>query len=133
MKKIHLKSAYITLMSVMLVGAVGLAIAVTLLILGLDFTRTSLSYTNSLKARGLANACAEEALQQIHDNNSYSSPSNLTLSGSTCSYTITSGGGAIRTIQSTGVAGSDTRKVKVITSQLKPKILLTSWQEVADF
>ena len=86
----------------------------------------------SNQAKALANACAEEALQQIRDSTPFTGTGNLTLGQGSCNYTVTSGGGQNRTIASTGTVGSIVRKVKTTIDKINPGINITSWQEVAD-
>jgi len=124
---------YVALLSVLVVGAVGIAITVSLILLGLGSSRTSFATVQSNQATYLANACAEEALQQIRNSTSFTGSNNLTLGTGTCSYTVTSQGGENHTITASGVVDTITRKVKVIINQINPTIELVSWQEVADF
>ena len=69
----HLERAagYITVISVLVIGAVGTALAVSLLLLGLGASRTSFTIQVSQRAQALANACAEEALQAIRNSTSF--------------------------------------------------------------
>lgn len=124
---------YITLISVLVVGAVGVTIALSLILLGLGSSRTSFAVEQSNQAKALANACAEEALQQIRDSTPYTGSGNLSLGQGTCSYTVTSQGGQNRTIVSTGTVGTIVRKVKIIITKINPNITVSTWQEVADF
>lgn len=124
---------YIALITVLVTGAVGVAIAVSVVLLGLSTSRTSFAAQQSLQARALADACIEEALQQIHDSTPYTGTAGLTLGQGSCSYTVTSQGAQNRTVISTGTVGTIIRKVKVIISGINPTISLTSWQEVANF
>ncbi len=124
---------YIALVTVLVTGAVGVAIAVSVVLLGLGVSRTSFAAQQSLQARALADACVEEALQQIHDSTPYTGTAGLTLGQGSCSYTVTSQGGQNRTVISTGTVGTIVRKVKVIISGINPNVTLTSWQELADF
>lgn len=127
-----MNKGYITLLSVLIAGAVGVSIAVSLLLLGLSSSRTSFVAQQSTQARGLANACVEEALQEIRDS-SFTGAGNLSLGVGTCSYTVTSVGGENRTITTTGVVGTIQRKVKVTIDTISSQINVTSWQEVSDF
>jgi hypothetical protein len=122
---------YITLLSVLIVGAIGTAIAVTLLTLGVSASRSQLTYLASQEARAAASACAEEALEQIKLNANYTGTGSLTLSSASCSYTVV--GGTSTTTTATGTAGTVVRKVKVILKAVKPLLTPSSWQEVADF
>ena len=123
---------YITLISVLIVGAVGIAITTSLILLGLGSSRTSFAVEQSNQAKALANACAEEALQQIRDSTPFTGSGNLTLGQGVCSYTVTSQGGQNRTITASGTVGTIMRKVKIIIDKINPTIQVVSWQEVAD-
>ena len=120
-------------MSVLIVGAIGTAITVALILLGLGSSRTSFALQQSNQAKALANACGEEALQQIRDSISYTGTTSLSLGDGTCTYTVTSQGGTNRTINASGAVSTITRKIKIIVNTINPYILLTSWEEVADF
>ena len=132
-KKRYNNGGYSTLVSVLVVGAVGVAIAVSLILLGLGSLKTSFAHEQSNQAKALANACAEEALQQIRDSTLFTGSGNLTLGQGTCAYTVTSQGGQNRTITSSGTVGTIIRKVKIIINQITPTIQVVSWQEVVDF
>src|SRR3990167_10115613 len=123
---------YITLISVLVVGAVGLSITVSLILLGLGSSRTSFSVEQSNQAKGLANACAEEAMQQIRNSTLFIGSGNLSLGQGVCGYTVTGGVGQSRTIAASGTVGTVIRKVKIIINQINPTIQVVSWQEVAD-
>lgn len=127
------KRGYVALITVLVTGAVGVAITVSLLLLGLGSSRTSFALEQSNQAKALANACAEEALQQISDSTPYTGTGSLTLGQGTCTYTVTSQGGQNRTITASGTVGTVVRKVKVIIDKITPNINMTTWQEVADF
>lgn len=121
------------LITVLVIGAIGVAIAVSVIWLGLGGSKSSFALEESNQAKALANACSEEALQQIRDSTPFTGTGSLTLGQGTCSYTVTSQGGQNRTVTSSGVIGSITRKVKIILDKITPSINITSWQEVADF
>ena len=127
------KQGYITLISVLIVGAVGVAIATSPVLLGLGSSRTSFAVEKSNQAKALANACTEEALQQVKDSTPFTGSGSLTMGQGTCTYTVTNQGGQNRTITSTGTVGTIIRKVKVIITKINPKITVSSWQEVSDF
>ncbi|MBP9864404.1 hypothetical protein KBC54_03075 [Patescibacteria group bacterium] len=123
---------YIALMSVLIVGAVSTAIASTLIILGVGFSRSSFVFQQSAQAMALAQACAEEGLQQIRDNTAYTGTGTLTLGAGSCSYTVANTGGTTRTVVTSGTVGTVVRKVSVAISGYSPRIVVTSWQEVAN-
>lgn len=126
------QKGYVTLLSVLVVGAVGLAISVSLILLGNGASRTSFANEQSNQAKALANACVETALQQIRDADGYSGSGNLTIGQGTCVYTVLNTGGTTRTINASGMVGTIVRKVAVLVTELHPLVTLASWQEVAD-
>jgi hypothetical protein len=127
------KSGFIVLLSVLVFGAVGLAVTASLLISGVGASRTSFAVEQSYQAWALADACAEEALQQIAAATSFTGSGNLTLGEGDCSYTVTSRGGQNRTIEAEGTVDNTVRRVEVTIDQISPTINIASWQEVADF
>ena len=128
------RSGFITLVSVLVVGAVGLSIAVSLLLLGLGSSRTSFALQESNEAKALANACAEEALQKLRESVYYAGNETKTFTLGSCQIQAVSGTGNLsRTLQTVGIVRQTQRKVKVIVSRVHPIPGITSWQEVADF
>lgn len=126
------QSGYMTLLSVLVVGAVGVSIAVSLLLLGLSSSRTSFAIEQSNQAKGIANACAEKAMQQIRDSTPFTGTGNLSLGQGSCSYAVISQGGQNRTITSLSIVGTIIRKVEITIDTINPQINIVSWQEVAD-
>ena len=124
---------FVSLIAVIIVGAVGLSVAVFLLLNGIDSMRASFAGEQSSQARALADACAEHALGLIREQTSYTGTDGLTLGGGTCTYIVTSQGGQNRTITSTGTVAAMIRKVRIVIDAITPDITIASWQEVADF
>lgn len=129
----HNQTGAVVLVSVLLIGAIGTAIATTLLLMGLNSSRLSFSLEQSHQAQALATACAETALQAIWASESTTGTQTLTLGAGTCTYTITNLGGEQRKITASGTVQSVTRKAQLSISALNPAITVASWQEIADF
>jgi len=81
----------------------------------------------------LTDACAEEALQQIHDSNPFTGSGSLSIGQGTCSYTVTNTGGQGRSVIASGTVGTTVRRVQITIDQVNPAINVTSWQEVVSF
>jgi type II secretory pathway pseudopilin PulG len=126
------ESGYVALISVLIVGAISLAAALGILTSGTDAQRSVLTQQQSAQALGLANACAEEALQVMQATTTFTGSGNLTLSTGSCLYTITNTGGQNRVIDTTGTVNDVVRKLKVYVTIGSTSISITSWQEVAD-
>lgn len=127
------QEGYIALITVLVVGAVGMAVVVSIILLGLGSSRTSLAIEQSNQAKALTNACAEEALQQIRDSTSFEGTGNLTLGQGSCTYTVTKLTDQNRTITASGTVGTIIRKVSIALDKITPNINITSWQEVAGY
>ena len=125
---------YITLIAVIIVGAIGVVIATSLLLLGTSYTKTSFAIEQSGEAKLLANACCEEALEQIRLSTGYTGTNTLNFgTGKSCTYIVTAQTGENRTITSASNVNNTIRKVKITLDKITPKINITYWQEVADF
>ncbi len=123
---------YIALMSVILMGALGVAVMVSVISQGITSSKTELSLQQSGQARVLATACVEEALQIILETATTARTSALTLGTGSCSYSITKPSTSV-IINSTGNYGTLVKRVQVILSTSSPSIVLSSWQDVSDF
>lgn len=128
----HPNTGYITLISLLVTGAIGTALAVSLLLLGIGTSRTSFAMTLSNQAKALANACAEAALQRIKDSITFSGTDTLSMGGGACTYTVADLGGESRLVTVRGEIGGVIRKVTISLDRIRPQINITSWQETAD-
>lgn len=127
------QSGFVTLLSTLVVGAVGLAITTSVILLGLASYRTSFAGQQSAQARSLADVCAEEGLQQIRDLTSYTGTGTLTVGQGSCTYTVASQGGESRTVSAEGIVGTVTRRALITVTTINPSIVVSSWQEVGAF
>lgn len=126
----HAQHGYVALMSVLIAGAVALAVSTSLLTGGSDRQRESLTDQQAGQAQSLATACAEEALQVMHGNTSFTGNGNLTLGQGTCTYTVANTGGSNRTVDATGTVNAVVKKVKVYVTINVSSLSVTSWQDV---
>lgn len=132
-QRVSVERGYITLLSVLIAGAILVATTVGLLQFGLSSSRTSFAEEQSDQAKALADACVEEALQHIHDSAPFTGSDILTFGSGICEYTVENTGGSSRRIRASSTVATMVRKVEVTVTQIRPQITLGSWQEVADF
>ncbi len=123
--------AFATLLSVLILGAVGVAIAISLVVHGLGTSRSAFATEQSVQAKNLANACAENALSTIRLTPAFTGALPLTLGAGTCTATITNTGGTTRLVVASGTVGTIVRRVSIVVATVAP-VALTSWQEVAN-
>lgn len=126
------ENGYVALIAVLIIGAASLAIGLALLTTGTDSQRAALITQQSAQARALADACTEEALQQIYNTASFTGSNNLSQGQGSCTYTVSNTGGSNRIIDTAGNVSGVVRKVKVYVTITASSISITSWQEVAD-
>ncbi len=127
------RQGFITLMSVVVAGILGLGAAVSLLILGLSSSRSSFNIEESALARSMANACAEEALEQVRSSPAFTGSGNLTLGDGNCSYLVLNLGGSNRLVQASGTFNLVVRKVEINLGLTGSVISISNWEEVGDF
>lgn len=132
MSSLRLENGYILLMTMLIIGAASVAITLALLLNSTDVTKSGLISQQSMLARDAAESCSEEGLLQIQGNTAYTGSGNIALTSASCTYTVTNTGGNNRTIDSSGVSGNSTRKIKIYATIGASSISITSWQEVSD-
>ena len=132
--KPHDQRGVITLLAVLVVGAIGMAVSVSALLASINEAKTGVSETESAKARGIANACAERALNALRSNLNYLGNETLSLGDGSCAILpVLNPGTPSPTINVQGTVGSASRKIQILISSTQPSIQLASWKEVGDF
>lgn len=131
-KAIKTKKGYVALVSMLVVSAVGTAIMLSVLLRGVGSTRSIISFEQSQKAKMFANACAEQALEEIWRADDYAGNGNLGFVDGGCNYSV-SGVTVPKTVNATGTVGSVVRKVLVTVDSLHPYVTANPWQEIPDF
>ncbi len=124
----------VTLLAILVVGAVGMTISVSALLFSISAAKTSLAEAESAQARGVANACAEIALHALQSNLNYSGNETRQIGNGTCTILpVINPGTPSPTINILGAVGLTKRKIQLIISSTQPSIQLASWKEVGDF
>lgn len=124
---------FITLLSTLFLVTIGGVVAGSLILLGLNSSRTSFALDQSAQAKALANACSEEALEKIQESTPFSGSATISLGNGSCTYTVIKLTGQNRTITASGTVGTIIRKISISIDKISPNINIISWQEVADF
>lgn len=124
------QQGYVLLLSVLVIGAVSLTIALALLASGVDGQRATDIYQRSQQARALADGCAEEALQRLHDNTAYSGSGSLTLGNGTCTFSVSPGAPGTATIGATGIVKGVMRAERVSVQITSVGLTIAAWQIV---
>ena len=127
------KNGFITLISVITLGAIGLSVVLFLLLAGFNSSKSIILLEQSARARSLASACLEEALQQIRNSTPFEGGGTLAIEADSCDYSVISLGGQNREVYASSTVSGVVRKAKVIIDIINPEINIVSWQEVGDF
>lgn len=121
---------YVALITVLVVGAAGLAIALSVLMSGIGASESGLVTQQAAQARGLSAACAEEALAVWRTNPAFTGTAGMTMGTGTCTYTVTRTASNTLMLDSTGTVNDVVRKTKIYATIGTSSISITSWQEV---
>ncbi|PKM91761.1 hypothetical protein CVU82_00960 [Candidatus Falkowbacteria bacterium HGW-Falkowbacteria-1] len=127
------RSAFVAMISVLIVSVVVLSISVTIVFVNINAIKNSLSIRNSDQARMLAESCSEYALEEIVLDSDFSGGDSVVFDDGECSYNVIVGAGEERTIELLGQVKNSTRREKIEIDSLNPDINIVSWQEVASF
>ncbi|MDA1209224.1 MAG: hypothetical protein O2904_04310 [bacterium] len=126
------RNGYIFLISVLVVGAIALAITVSMLLLSTSAIRTAQTTDHSAQAAAQAYACAEYGLMQLFLDISYAGDETRTVGEGACVILNVGGNGnENRSLCVEGMRGNVTRRMEIILERILPSIKIYSWQEVA--
>jgi len=124
---------YIALISTIIIGAVGLTMISSLLLISTDTTLTNQTLFQSNQAKSFANTCTEIALEHIRTDQYYTGSENIIIENGNCNFTITNLGGNKREILSTGIIKNVIRKSRTTINAINPTIKIDIYQEINDF
>jgi len=121
---------FIALITIFIILAIALLLGLSYGLLAISETDMSLEKVQSSQAYFLANLCVEQALMKLKENISYSGNETINIDNGNCQILQIEGQWIIKT---QGNFQNDVRKMRISISQVNPKIIIDSWQEVADF
>ncbi len=96
---------FAALIGVLIFGGFCVTIAASMVFSATRSMQTSLVLRQSYEAKAVAEACAEIALQAIHDNTGYTGTGGMSLGTGSCTYTVTDNGGEVRTVDVSSSVG----------------------------
>ena len=133
--KFNFTQGYIALISVVIVSALMLMVAIGLSLRSVSDLELSSAGESAARARALANACAEEAIVKLKGNLSYLGNETIIVDGGdSCTIVAVLGSGNTnRTIETQAVVNTYVKKIQVIILLLRPTLTISSWAEVPDF
>jgi hypothetical protein len=132
MKKKYFKNqkGFIALMTFLILSAISLAIGIGLSFRSISESKMSLQKNQSSLTYYLANLCAEHSLMQLKGNIGYNGNESISITEGSCQILPIEGNWTLKIIAS---SSQQVKKMKIVVSQAYPKIIISSWNEVAEF
>lgn len=126
------KDGFALLASVLIISALALMLAVSILLSDIDAVRGSQLQLSLAQADAWSESCTDTALSAIAASSTLALPGSLSGTSGSCSYEIIDLGGASRLIRSSGSSGEALRRRLVELDQVLPPHILHS-EIVASF
>lgn len=131
---INNKEGFILLVSTVIISAVILLIVIGATFRSKEQVLAGFGYLKINQAFNMANLCAEVAIDKLQRILDYAGNETITVNGNSCSILNIEGSGNYnRIIKTQSTVSGYTKKIKVEIQQISFPIIITSWQEVADF
>lgn len=130
MKGSQIKRGYIALISILILGFVGLTIVVSYMLIGLNSSEMSLETIQGSKARALANACGEIALRNLKQDINYTGDETLFLGEGFCEIKPVIINGSTRIFEVEGTVDNSLRRIRIELNEISPNVLESLWEEV---
>jgi hypothetical protein len=125
---------YIFLITVLVIGVITSATALSLMLLGWAAEQNGLAVVQSTQAYENAQTCVERALRDLRNDLNYAGNQTYSLAYGTCAIgKIGSAGNDNRTLCVTGVSHDDTRRMQIQLDTIFPTVIVRSWEEVGSF
>lgn len=124
-----MQKGFIALVSLLIISAVALSIAVSIVIIGVGEADVAFSTRQGNEATQIAQSCVEEALFRLRGNNGYVGGS-LSVGNGSC--TITVSGTTTKTITATATLSGPPSYQKQIVATAKQagySVVIQTWQE----
>jgi predicted chitinase len=121
---------FIALITVLIVSTIVLLVGLGISLLSISEATMSFNKTQSSQAYFLANLCAEEALMKLKENVNYPGNETLGIEGGNCQILQVEGSWTVKVIAD---FQDQIKKMIVEVAQINPEMVISSWQEVADF
>lgn len=125
---------FTALISVLIISALILTISIGLSLRSIEEIKMASNQDLSNKALSLTEACAENAVLKLKQNQSYSGNEDVIIEGNdSCHiFPVEGSGNFNRVIKTESTVKELKRKIRIDISQVSP-LQIFSWQEVSDF
>lgn len=125
------RGGFTTIPLVLGVGAIVIVIGALIIVISTSSIYNVNLSIKSYQANGLVNACLEEALLRLQQNNSFLGQGTTNIGANSCSYDISTINASTRLINASSTIAGVSRKGRIQVLTPNP-LKITQWQEVAD-
>ncbi len=133
MRKVSFKNGFVTLMSIIVIGAVGATITTGIVLMSIRYSQTSDSLFMSNKAKFYASACAEKGLMNFRKNIDYYGNDTLDFADGECFiYPLVLSEGRV-TIKAEGTYEGYIGRVQIDVVEIELGLWRSEWKEVEEF
>jgi len=129
-----MNKGYIALISILIISALVLILAVSMGLSGISESGMSLQSSLASESFYVAAACAEETLNRLKIDLNYSGNESITINGSSCFVELIEGSGnQDRVVKVLSNIVNQVTKLRIDIAQINPVMQINSWTQVADF
>lgn len=123
------KKGFIALITVLIISAIALLISLGIGLSSINEANMSLQENQSSQAYYLANLCSEWALMKLKETGSAYTGEVLNIENGICQISVESKW----IVKVSANFSNQTKKMKIVVSEIHPEMIINSWQEVANF
>lgn len=120
----------IALTTALIILAIALVVGIGLGLRSISETKMGLQKSQSSEAYYLANLCVEQALMKLKEDSSYTGNETTSTESGICEILPIEGNWIVKV---SATSSGQVKKMKIVISQINPKMIIDSWQEVAEF
>ena len=125
---------YVALISVLIISAILLITVAAVSQFGIGEALMIMQLNKSAEGDYLTEACAEEALMKLAEDNNYAGNETITINSRSCQIlAMENPGGDTRVIKVISAINNQTKRVRIEVNQLRPQTRVSLWQQVANF
>ena len=130
LKGIEKQNGLVALMAVLIILIIALVIGIGLSLRGIAGMKMSLQEVQSSESYYLASLCAEQALMKLKENRTYPGGEIVDAQDGQCLILPIEGRW---TIKVSATSSNQVKKMVILVEEINPRMIISSWEEVADF
>ena len=124
------QKGFIALTTVLIISALTLMVGISISLGSIGEIKMGLQRSLSSQSYYLANLCAEQTLMKLKEDSSYLGNEIINVSNGSCTILLIEGHWTIKVSAS---SSGQIKKMKLTVSQINPKMIVDSCEEVAEF